>query len=195
MPSIVHFSRLATFFLGAWLMGSFAMYIVATNNFKHVDWLLGSPSENAATSVEKLGRAEARTFLRHVAAEQNRYFFNLWEWVQLGLGLILFVTLFLAVTGKKGVLPLSLAMIIVVAILHWILTPEINRLGRIIDFVPASEPSAERTQFWYYHNAYSWIEVFKIGLGLALLYRLLTKSRRSRKVHEVDDADDGGIDR
>jgi hypothetical protein len=144
--------------------------------------------------VGKLGRDEARTFLRHVAAEQNRYFFNLWEWVQLSLGVILFLTLFLAVTGKKGVLPLSLAMIIVVVILHWILTPEINRLGRIIDFVPAGEPSPERTRFWYYHSAYSWIEVFKIGLGLALLYRLLAKSRRSRKVHAVDNAYDGGVD-
>src|SRR5215468_12375776 len=71
--------------LGGWIAGSLFMIMVATQNFRSVDRLLASPA-GAAAQVEKMGAAEARTFLRYQVSEQNRWYFETWEKVQLALG-------------------------------------------------------------------------------------------------------------
>src|SRR6476646_9426198 len=72
--------------LGAWIAGSLFMIMVATQNFRSVDRLLAAPGR-AGAQVEKMGHAEARTFLRFQVSEQNRWYFETWENIQLALGL------------------------------------------------------------------------------------------------------------
>ena len=43
------------------------------------------------------------------------------------------------------------------------ITPEIVRLGRLIDFAPHAQ---ERGTFWKFHGAYSGVELLKLALGL-----------------------------
>src|SRR3954453_6506925 len=72
--------------LGAWIAGSLFMIMVATQNFRSVDRLLAAPGR-AGAEVEKMGHGEARTFLRYQVSEQNRFYFETWEKIQLALGL------------------------------------------------------------------------------------------------------------
>src|SRR5205085_10917712 len=117
---------LTCWLLGAWIAGSLFMILVATQNFRSVDRLLAAPA-GAAVQVEKIGREEARTFLRYQVSEQNRWYFETWEKIQLALGLAL-----LAVTFRQDRASMALAAIMFALLLaqrFWI-TPEIVRIGR-----------------------------------------------------------------
>ena len=156
--------------LGGWLAGSLFMILVATQNFRSVDRLLSAPA-GAAAQIERMGRDEARAFLRYQVSEQNRWYFETWEKIQLALGLAL-----LAVTLRQGRLSLALATVMFALLLaqrFWI-TPEIVRIGRLIDFAPQAP---ERQTFWMFHNAYSGVELAKLALGFALSSRLLLRSK------------------
>src|SRR5947208_11673763 len=83
----------ACWLLGGWIAGSLFMILVATQNFRSVDRLLAAPG-SAAAQIGKIGRDEARTFLRFQVSEQNRWYFETWEKIQLALGLALLALTF-----------------------------------------------------------------------------------------------------
>src|SRR5580765_2614965 len=118
--------NLACWLLGAWMAGSLFMIMVATQNFRSVDRLLAVPG-GASARIEQMGRAEARTFLRYQVSEQNRWYFETWEKIQLVLGIAL-----IAATMRQRRLPASLAAIMLALALaeRVYLTPDIIRLGR-----------------------------------------------------------------
>ena len=156
---------LTSWLLGAWIAGSLFMILVATQNFRSVERLLASPA-GAAAQIERMGHDEARTFLRYQVSEQNRWYFETWEKIQLALGLAL-----LAVTFRQDRVSVTVATVMFTLLLaqrFWI-TPEIVRIGRLIDFAPQAP---ERQTFWMFHNAYSGIELTKLALGFFLSSRL-----------------------
>ena len=127
--------------LGGWIAGSLFMILVATQNFRSVDRLLAAPA-GATAQIEKMGREEARTFLRYQVSEQNRWYFETWEKIQLALGMAL-----LAATLRQDRISAALAAVMFALLLtqrFWI-TPEIVRIGRLIDFNPQAP---ERQTFW-----------------------------------------------
>jgi hypothetical protein len=193
----MHYRRLACFLLGAWMGASLFMTMVATQNFRSVDRLLAAPAAPAAEQIGRMGPEAARKFLRYLVSEQNRWYFETWETIQLGLGLGVFLILVLKTPVSKGPPILALLMLVTVALAHWGLTPSIVQLGRAIDFEPASPASNERLQFWRLHTAYSVVEVSKWALGAILLAKLLARARRAKsaKVDMVDEADHRHIDR
>ena len=159
-------SNFACWLLGGWIAGSLFMILVATQNFRSVDRLLASPA-GAAASIERMGREEARTFLRYQVSEQNRWYFETWEKIQLALGLAL-----LALTLRQDRMSAALAagmFVLLLAQRFWI-TPEIVRIGRLIDFSPQAP---ERPTFWIFHGAYSAVELTKLALGFFLSGRLI----------------------
>ena len=185
--NIRHF---ACWLVGAWIAGSLFMIMVATQNFRSVDRLLASPG-SAARQVEKMGHDEARTFLRYQVSEQNRWYFETWEKIQLALAL-------LATLLRQGRAPASLAALMCALLLaeRFYLTPEIIRLGRLIDFVPHAASSAERDIFWRFHGAYSVVELLKLALGLFLSGRLVFgRNRIAGQVDVVDEADHRHVNR
>jgi hypothetical protein len=182
----MHFHRLAALLLGAWLGGCVFMDMVATQNFRSADRLLANPPPQTAESIQRLGgRDLARVFLRHQVSEQNRWYFNTWEGVQIGLGAALFLALL--PRRAKGRVPLLLAVLMLAAVLamHFLLTPEITRLGRAIDFVPAGAPSADRTRFWIFHGAYSALELTKLAWGLGLAVLLVRRKKTPVAVEQI----------
>ncbi len=54
----------------------------------------------------------------------------------------------------------------------WLITPEVVRLGRLIDFVTTPAPARER--FWTLHAVYSSVEVFRLLALAAMTLRLWT---------------------
>src|SRR5260370_22789189 len=80
--------------LGAWIAGSLFMILVATQNFRSVELLLASPA-GAAAQIDRMGHEEAKAFLRYQVSEQNCWYFETWEKIQLALGLALLAVSFL----------------------------------------------------------------------------------------------------
>jgi hypothetical protein len=175
----MHFRRFAAFLLGAWLAGCLFMDMVATQNFRSVDRLLAAPPPELAERVQAMGGHDAaRMLLRHQVAEQNRWYFEGWEQVQIVLGVAVFLVLLFGAVADRWMLFFTLLMLSLVLIAHFALTPEITRLGRAIDFVPPAASSPDRVRFWLLHGSYSAIELIKLGGGIVLAV-LLVRRRRS----------------
>ena len=175
----MHFRRLASLLVGAWLTGCLFMDLVATQNFRSVDRLLSTPSAQASEHIRAMGGHDAaRAFLRYQVSEQNRWYFENWERIQIGLGLLLLLVLLFGSVPDRFAVWLTVLMLAAVLAMHFFLTPEITRLGRSIDFTPQGTPSSERARFWNFHGAYSGAELVKLGLGVALAARLLRRKKR-----------------
>lgn len=153
------------------------MVMVATQNFRAVDRLLAAPGAEAAQRIETLGGKDgARMFLRYHSSELNRFYFANWEWAQIGLGL----ALLLALWRGAGVADrlLCVAMLAIVLTVRWLFTPEITLVGRAIDWISPAASDPRRDYFWKLHSIYSFLEVTKQLLGLALTIRLLRKQAK-----------------
>ncbi|HLY18904.1 MAG TPA: hypothetical protein VKR61_16855 [Bryobacteraceae bacterium] len=174
----MHFRRLACFFLGAWLAGGLFMDMVATQNFRSVDRLLAKPASPAAQQIDKLGPDAARRFLRHQISEQNRWYFETWGVVEIGLGVALLLVLLFGSTETNLTLLLALLMLLIAVVQRFALTPQMVVLGRIIDWVPPGEPSPERSRFWMLHNAFAGLDLLNLMLGFLLTAKLLFRRRR-----------------
>jgi hypothetical protein len=175
----MHFRRFAALLLGAWLAGSLFMDMVATQNFRSVDRLLAAPSPQLAERIQAMGGHDtARVILRHQVSEQNRWYFETWERIQIGLGAALFFVLLFGAIPNRLMLLLTLLMLGTVLTMHFWLTPEIVRLGRAMDFVPPGTTFAGRARFWMFHGMYSASELIKLGIGIALAVLLVRRNKR-----------------
>lgn len=173
--------RLAVMFLGMWMGGSILMAWVAMENFASVKRLLEAPSARAAEDIQKLGGPEeARLLLRYHVGEQNRFYFEHWEFIQLWLGVLLLGLLLFGTRESKFALAIALMMILVVAVVHLWVTPPIIGLGRELDFVPPGGRPEVRRQFDTFHATYSTFELVKLGLGL-ILGGMLVRGSHSRR--------------
>lgn len=165
----MHLTRIAALLLGAWLGGCLFMDTVATQNFRSVDRMLASPTAQMKQRIDALGGHDAaRALLRYQASEQNRQYFTNWEQVQIVLGLLLMLMLYVAGQRDRVTLWLAGLILVVAVLMHFLLTPEITRLGRAMDFAPVGRPSGESTRFWIFHGIYSALELIKLGWGVAL---------------------------
>jgi hypothetical protein len=178
--ALVHFRRFACFLLGLWLGGGLFMDMVVTQNFRSVDRLLAKPAPAAAQQLEKLGPAAARVLLRHQVSEQNRWYFETWGVIETALGAALLLILLFGSTEKNFSLLLALLMLLTAIVQRFALTPWMVFLGRIIDWIPIDQPSAERSRFWMLHNAYVGLELLNWTLGFILTGKLIFRGRRRR---------------
>ncbi len=157
-------------------MGSLFMIFVAVQNFQMAD-VLGNP--------------ETRAALHDMAGRLNQVFFVNWERAELALGVLLTAAL---VFGVRSRLQSSLAgaLLILVAIQHFAVTPQMLSLAAHLDNASAAG------QFGTLHAIYGVLEVVKL-VGLVTLAVILIPSWRGRSaavdVHPVDYAHHGHIDR
>lgn len=159
--------RSALILLGAWMMGSLVLLVVAPTNFRLIDELLAR-SENASFRglVEHVGHDPARELLRYLSSELNRKFFMLWNVAQLAIAIAL-VAFSRTLPGGRRVRSALLAAVALVLLLL-VLQPMITSLGRALDFVPREPPPPELARFQMLHVAYTVIELVKlVCAGLA----------------------------
>ena len=57
--------------MGAWLMGTVFLWVIATENFRRVGAVLSSPHSEFHQRLEPLPAGEARVVLRFLASELN----------------------------------------------------------------------------------------------------------------------------
>ena len=172
----MHYRRISAFLLGAWIMGSLFMIFVAIQNFRMAD-TLGNPDTHAV--------------LRDMAGRLNQVFFVNWERVELALAISLTAILLLG-ARRRVQAGLSAALLILVAIQHFGVTPQMLSLSAQLDNAAAAD------QFGKLHAMYGILEVVKL-VGLSTLAVILLPSWRGRnaavEVHTVDYAHHGHIDR
>jgi hypothetical protein len=173
----MQFHRLASFLIGVWLGVSVFMDYVATQNFQNVNRVLDTVDVRAIETAKKLGdRETARQLLRYFAGEANRYLFEEWEWTELLIGLVLLIVLVLCRTNPVLAMAFCIAMMAIVALQRFELTPAIIKIGRELEF-----SNAASRRFAAFHAAYGYSEIGKLLLGLALIARLLIRPRASKR--------------
>ena len=193
--------RLSVLLLGAWLACTLLMTWVAVYNSESAELTLKHPSDRIQREMRDIGLERTRTLLHFHSAELSRHFFVYWEMTQFGLGAALAITLLFATNGNRLTMALSTAMIVIVVIQHFTMTPQILELGRGFDFASPDEMIDERRSFAAYQSFYSAGEILKWVLGAALAGRMLlsdgsaSRRRIRRKIDVINDADYGHVDR
>lgn len=183
--------RLACLLLGAWLGGAILMGWVAMESFRSVDRAMKEPAALSTSQYQKLGPAAVRQLLRYQVSEQNRFLFSNWELAQIGLGVLIFGILLFGTSVGQIELALPLVMLLVVAVGHWFLTPQMVALGRVLDFLPAGAPALEESRLRALHNAYTVLEIVKVAVGIVLgSFLVWRRTRRKGAPREVDSVDD-----
>ena len=158
--------------LGAWLAGTLFMWAVATQNFRLVDRLLGSPAPEAAERMRPLAAGDARLLMRYQASEANRLFFGRWGWTQLAIAAV-FTVLVFGLPPDRILRATALLMLAIAAGLQLAVVPETVRLGRLLDFAGRATPPPEAAAFWRLHHAYTALDLVKLVLGLVAAARLV----------------------
>ena len=163
--------RWALLALGAWWMGSVAMIMVATRNFRLIDELLqSSPNTQFQSFVQRWGAAPTRDLLRYLSSELNREYFQHWNFAQLALGAgsLWLLPRRSPEPGARRALVVAFALVIAMSV---VLAPRIVAVGRSLDFVPHEPAPPALQQFWVLHVSYTVIELIKLVLlGLAAFW-------------------------
>jgi hypothetical protein len=167
--------RWALVAMGAWLMGTICMSIVATENFYTIDRLLADRANPAfASAVDRLGSPAGRDLLRYLSSELNRLYFQMWNIAQLVLGAL--ALWLIARSGTESLHRAALgviSMLAIVVVMLVYMTPAIVSLGRSLDFVPRDPAPPGMRRFWILHASYTTLEMFKLLLGAVVIFWLV----------------------
>ena len=137
--------------MGFWLGAGVFADLAVTQNFTTVDRFL-------ATRTDDTARASERILLRRNAGEENNFIFANWERAELVIGLAL---LLIVLRSGKLMPGLIIAMLAIVAVQHFWLSPQITELGRQDPVTP---------YFWTLHGIYSGIEILKLAIGACVAW-------------------------
>jgi hypothetical protein len=174
---LIQFRRLAAFIIGSWLAGSIFMDVTAIGNFRSVDRFLADPGIPSAELIHNFGHENTRILLRRAAGESNGWLFEQWEWIQLGVGLCLLLVLIFGNRPPKLLIAICLLMVGLVLVQRFALTPNIVRLGRLIDFLPPDRNLPDRAAFALYHRASSTLELVKLAFASMIAGILIVRRR------------------
>ena len=153
---------------------------VVRENLYAADRLLAEPEPAAILRIKVLGRDQARLLFRYQAAEMNRSYVEMWEIAQMMLGSLFFFFLLFGTSEGKVALALALLLLVLVLVQRFFLTPELDALGKLIDFGSPALLHAERTRYRVADAAYLGIEIGKWAMQLLLAGWLVAGKGRSR---------------
>jgi hypothetical protein len=174
----MHYRRIVCFLLGIWLGGGILMAWYGARSFGTVESIMQQSNPGFVVQTKPLGPAMTRTVLRYIVAEQNRWLFRNWEYMQIVLACLFFCYLLFGTTEGKFSLGVMLAMLALTVMQRFLISPDLGITGRTLDFAPTDLAAQEHARFWLVHNAYLAVEALKFGLGL-ILGIIVMSSRRS----------------
>jgi hypothetical protein len=178
----MHSRRLVCLLLGIWIGGAALAAWAAAVAARSPERLIKEPAAPAArVELKNLGQGAARAF-RYQAAEQNRVLAEDWGRAQLMIGTALFLFLLFGTAERKGLLALALAMLILTAIQRFLLAPEMDALGRVMDYGQPGIDAGGRSKLGAFSTAYRILEALKWTAG-GLLALDLARRHGSRS-HE-----------
>lgn len=168
-------SPITILLLGLWLGGSIFLVAVVTYNFVGIEpALTANPELAARAGFNPSDEAAKKTSVIWVfASELNRAIFTGWNVVQLVLGLLVLVGIFLRCPRREAMISASLALGIVL-VLTFYMAPELVDIGRSLDFKPRNPAPPQLGKFETLHRVYSGLATAKIVL---LIVTALTTMR------------------
>jgi len=182
----MHFRRFASLVLGGWLAGSLLLLALTAQNARIVDRLIRTPVKEAVDYMVKLQEADLRVLMNYHAEEANDWARQSWETVQLVLGVVVLLSLFLSTGGKRYTVVLCVLMICSVVFQHWFLEPQSQRLMQATVFVKPDQMSVERDRLRSLETGYRTTEILKLSLGALLAWGLIKRGRRHHREADVD---------
>ncbi len=188
------------FLLGIWLGCGVALYLATVDNRLSVDRMVHDANPGAALRMQKLGGRDSVMLMRFQADQENRFLTEIWGDVQFGFAFLFFFYLLFGTGESKFVLGVAIALLVIVAIERFFVIPEISGMGRLLDFVPDSDPSTIRGRYHVMQNTYFGVEMVKWLLqgGLAAYFSVRTRktSRNAgNQLNVVNKADYRHVDR
>ena len=162
------------------------MALFGATSFETVHRVINEPNPVFALQTKPLGPANTRMALRYEVAEQNRFLFQNWEYVQLLLGGLFFAYMLFGTLEGKFTLGLALLMLLITALQRFGISPELGSTGKTLDYVPADLAATEHARFWLMHTAYLGCEALKFGIALVLLISVLRRGRSVDPVNKFD---------
>ena len=167
--------------LGLWLGATVAVLGVVAWNFAGIPYALEANDklrDRLAFDVgDRVARRAQPIFV--YSGELNRHILYAWNRAQLALGA---VALWMAIRRQPRT-SLLLALIAaggLVVVTTFLLAPEIESIGRSIDFVSESPADTRFTRFAMLHRGYIIVEAVKTSL-IALAAVLTARPRRDRR--------------
>ena len=182
----MHSTRFAAFLLGAWIGCCIFMDLLALQNLRLVNGVVNSATPPAAAMIQKLEPEQARLLLRYFAAEQYRYYFSTWGWIQIPGALLLAGVLYFA--AEKRAMPQILCGLMLVLVLFQLaIHPELEFRGREADFPPGSQTLGTQARVWALAEVWIGAESVKLLIGGLLASYMFTyrSRRRSRNTDEA----------
>jgi hypothetical protein len=173
----MQYRRIICLILGLWFGGGLVMTWFGARSFQTADRVMNQSNPGFALQTKPLGPAVTRAVLRHEVAEQNRWLFQSWENLQIGIGVFFFCYLLFGTMEGKFTLLLALLMLVLTAVQRIGVSPALGSLGSSLDYLPSEALVAERAKFWMLHGAYVGMELAKLGLGVIVCALVLRRSR------------------
>jgi hypothetical protein len=180
--------RVVCFLLGAWIGTSIVLALNVYWTFNSMEEMLKSPPGQWSSGF--LNAERFRISLWYAAGLETANTYEMWEDIQIPLGLLAAALLFLeSSTRKLAAVPLLMTGLVIV--LHVRINPEVAWLHRLFAGTPWWRPSIQRDQFWRLHAVYELVEAVKcvmgIGLTIVLLLSQTSKHVRRKRHHSDDD--------
>jgi hypothetical protein len=182
----MHFRRLAALALGLWLGGSVVVMMFTAQNSRIVDEIVRRPAREAVDVLVKVQESDLRMLLNYHATEGNHWLRSNWELVQLVLGGVTLLALFLGTGRSNSPIVFCILMIATVAFLHFFMTPQIQRLELGVDFTRPEVVSVTRDRLRSLQTGYQVAEYVKLALGGFTAIGLLKRASRSRRQVSVE---------
>src|SRR6267378_444636 len=85
---LMHYRRILCLLLGLWLGGGIVMAWFGARSFQTVHRVMNQSNPVFAVQTRPLGPATTRMVLRYQIAEENRFLFQNWEYMQIILGIL-----------------------------------------------------------------------------------------------------------
>lgn len=170
--------RFLCLLLGVWLGASLWMAVSATQSFRTVNAILNSPPKPVTGVIEAIGPDTVRQVLRYQAGETNRRLFDMWGLSQFVIALGVFLLVLFATSAGRVAVFTTLALLIWVSIMHWLVAPRIAITSQMLEFVPPDQMAAERATMATLHRFYSIMELMKLGLIAVIAGLFLLEPKR-----------------
>lgn len=184
--------RIACAVLGVWLGAGVCVNLLINQNFSAVDRFLADPgSGRAAEQISEAGPVSMRFLLRRNATEENAWVLNEWEWIQIGLSVVVFLLAIFGDRPARSAFGLVPVMLLITVLQLAVVTPHIASLavqvdeipvGELLSSIPAGRLDAFREAFWAG-------EALKLLLGMALMWKLSVRRERTRSTDREVEAD------
>lgn len=182
----MHLRRVSSFVLGAWIVGSLLVAAILYETSGSTERILGAAPAPIAKLVEKSGSDQIRQLMHYQASELSRAYLARWEMSELGIGVVLLLLLVFSTHVNRLAIALCGSMIVFAAFGHFVLSPEINYIGRAIEFEQAW--SGQRARYLALQGTYSGLAALKVLLGCILAgYLFVFRARPMRPTVPVPD--------